>query len=75
MENLLKNLSDELCDELLNKIDNKGNTPLTLASKLAHSHENYKEIIKCLLFYGANPNTRDFNGWSVLDEAVSQVKF
>ena len=75
IELFLKRQKNDVCDYIMNKIDRKGNTPLLLAMKLAHSHQNYTDIIKCLLYYGAIPSIRDLNGWSALDEAISQVNY
>jgi len=57
----------------LNESDERGNTPLMLATKLSYRHLDYFELIQILLENGANPRIRDINGWSCLDEAVSQV--
>ena len=54
--------------------DALGNTPLMLAVKLSYRHIDYIEIASCLISYGADPSVKDANGWSCLDEAVSQVR-
>ncbi len=59
----------------LNMPDALGNTPLMLAVKLSHHHIDYIEIANCLISYGADPSAKDGNGWSCLDEAVSQVNW
>jgi len=56
----------------LNEADERGNTPLMLATKLSYRHTDYFEVIQILLENGADPRIRDVNGWSCLDEAVSQ---
>ena len=55
--------------------DALGNTPLMLAVKLSHRHIDYIEIANCLISYGADPSAKDGNGWSCLDEAVSQANY
>lgn len=60
--------------EELNKVDANGISPLFLAIKLAHKHEEYTNIVKSLLLAGAIPKVKDSKGWTTLDEAISQVK-
>ena len=43
-----------------------------LAVKLSHTHLDYIEIVKNLMWNDADPKVKDLNGWSCLDEAVCQ---
>lgn len=56
-----------------NSRDFNGNTPLTLAVKLAYSHLEYERIIGILIENGADARIRDCNGVSPLEEALAQV--
>jgi len=58
--------------EILNERDHRGNTVLTLATKLSHFAPNFYSIIRLLLSKGADPRQKDAYGWSALDEAVSK---
>jgi hypothetical protein len=44
-----------------------------LTAKLSHKHLQHLEIAKLLMANGADPKVKDADGWSCLDEAVSQV--
>lgn len=57
---------------IVNERDHRGNTPLTLATKLSHLSPNFYSIIRMLLSKGADPKGKDAYGWSALDEAVSK---
>ena len=62
-----------LSPELLNEKDHHGNTPLLLAAKLSASEEEYLRCINFLFKEGCDGKIRDGNGWSILDEAISQL--
>ena len=69
-------LSQILSQNLLfniNFIDDRGNSPLMLATKLAYSHLDYYKIIKLLLCKGASPKFTDPSGFSIFEEALAQV--
>lgn len=53
----------------LNKPNNKGETRLHIAC--IKKRANQEEAVKALLDAGANPNTKDYTGWSPLQEVVS----
>lgn len=57
----------------LNKCDPNGNSPLLMAVKLAHKNEAFQEVIKNILKAGGNPKIKDSNGWTPLDESITQV--
>ena len=59
----------------LNKVDVNGNSPLLLAVKMAHKNEDFQNIIKNILKAGGNPKIKDNNGWTPLDEAITQVLY
>lgn len=44
-----------------------------LTVKLSHKHLQHLEIAKTLLANGADAKIKDLDGWSCLDEAISQV--
>lgn len=52
----------------INKLNNKGETQLHTACLKGGIQEDY---IKVLLAAGANPNTKDYSGWTPLQEVVS----
>lgn len=58
--------------EILDERDHRGNTVLTLATKLSHFAPSFYSIIRLLLSKGADPRQKDAYGWSALDEAVSK---
>ena len=51
-----------------NRIDEHGETPLGLATRLGIS-----PVVECLLASGANPNTRERNGWTPLYAGISNI--
>lgn len=55
----------------LNDKDNRGNTPIVLAGKLTPLDDEYLKVVNYLFEKGANGKLRDFNGWSLMDEAIS----
>ena len=57
----------------LNKCDPNGNSPLLMAVKLAHKNEAFQDVIKNILKAGGNPKIKDSNGWTPLDESITQV--
>jgi ankyrin repeat protein len=59
-------------EEDINAKDHRGNTPIILASKLAPLDDEYLKAVNYLFEKGANGKLRDGNGWSLLDEAISQ---
>jgi len=69
---LVQNIVEKSKTLKLNETDERGNTPLMLAAKLSYRHVEYFELIQILLENGADPRIRDINGWSCMDEAVSQ---
>jgi len=71
---LVQNIVEKSKTLKLNETDERGNTPLMLAAKLSYRHVEYFELIQILLENGADPRIRDINGWSCMDEAVSQVR-
>lgn len=48
---------------------------MLLAVKMAHKNEEFQNVIKNILRAGGNPKIKDVNGWTPLDEAVTQVFF
>jgi len=61
-----------ISDEQLNEKDKWGNTPLLLAGKLCTIDQEYLKLVGFMFKYNPNGKSRDINGWSLLDEAVSQ---
>jgi ankyrin repeat protein len=57
---------------MIDERDVHGNTALLLATKKAAVDEDYLKCVDFLFKKGANGKIRDKNGWSALDEAVSQ---
>lgn len=57
----------------LNLKDDLGNTPLMLLIKLSKRNTNYVEMTRRLLQKGADPKIKDSDGWSCMEEAISQV--
>jgi ankyrin repeat protein len=64
--------SNEDYKECINLVDFRGNTPLMLAVKLASTGKQYERVFRFLLHHQADPHIKDSNGWSVMEEAVSQ---
>lgn len=62
----------KITPDILDERDLNGNTPLLLASKLALGDNDYLKCINFLFRSGANGKIRDKNGWSLMDEAISQ---
>jgi ankyrin repeat domain-containing protein 13 len=58
--------------EILNTIDHKGHSPLFLAVKLCERSREYLSIVRMLIEHGADIHKKDNNGWTMIDEAVSQ---
>jgi ankyrin repeat domain-containing protein 13 len=58
--------------EIIDLKDLQGNTPLLLAGKLCHGDQEYLKCVNFLFRSGANGKVRDSNGWSLMDEAISQ---
>ena len=56
----------------LNRKDLRGNTPILLAGKLAPKDDEFLKAVNYLFEKGANGKLRDGNGWSLMDEAISQ---
>lgn len=44
-----------------------------MAVKLAHKNEAFQDVIKNILKAGGNPKIKDSNGWTPLDESITQV--
>lgn len=57
--------------ENVNEKDNRGNTPIVLAGKLAPKDDEYLKVVNYLFEKGANGKLRDLYGWSLMDEAIS----
>lgn len=55
----------------MNEKDHRGNTPILLAGKLAHTDDEYLKAVNYLFERGGNGKLRDANGWSLMDEAIS----
>lgn len=68
-----KNFKLDISIQEINKADSGGNSPLLLAVKMAHKNEEFQNVIKNILRAGGNPKIKDINGWTPLDEAVTQV--
>jgi len=62
----------KITPEILDELDLNGNTPLLLAGKLSFGDNDYLKCVNFLFRSGANGKIRDKNGWSLLDEAISQ---
>jgi ankyrin repeat domain-containing protein 13 len=58
--------------QIINYPDFNGNTPLFLAVKLCAVSREYLSIVRMLVEHGANLHAKDANGWTMIDEAVSQ---
>lgn len=56
----------------LDQKDLRGNTPIVLAGKLTPKDDEYLKAVNYLFEKGANGKLRDGNGWSIMDEAISQ---
>jgi hypothetical protein len=56
----------------LNQRDFRGNTPIILAAKLSPLDDEYLKAVNYLFEKGGNGKLRDTNGWSLMDEAISQ---
>ena len=59
-------------EEVIEEKDHHGNTPLMLTVKLSHMSKDYVNLARILLKNGANPRSRDREGWSILDEAIEK---
>lgn len=59
-------------EEILNFKDHQGNSSLFLAVKLCNVSREYLAIVRMLIEHGANVHQKDLNGWTMIDEAVSQ---
>lgn len=59
-------------DEIINYRDHNGNSPLFLAVKLCSASREYLSIVRMLIEHGADIHQKDLNGWTMIDEAVSQ---
>lgn len=59
-------------DEIINFKDHHGHSPLFLAVKLCSTSREYLSIVRMLLENGANVSAKDPNGWTLIDEGVSQ---
>ncbi|CAI2387437.1 unnamed protein product [Moneuplotes crassus] len=57
--------------EDLARRDHRGNTPLHLAAKLSKLDEDYLLVVEYLLEIGAKHKEKDFDGWTIIDEAIS----
>lgn len=55
----------------LEALDHRGNTPLHLAAKLSKAQPKYLEVVQDLLDAGSRLKSKDKNGWTVVNEAVS----
>jgi len=40
---------------------------------MAHKNEEFQNVIKNILKAGGNPKMKDSNGWTPLDESITQV--
>ncbi|CAG9327265.1 unnamed protein product [Blepharisma stoltei] len=58
--------------QIINSTDHKANTPIMLAVKLCKNSSEYLAIVEMLADSGADLHIKDANGWSCVDEAVSQ---
>lgn len=61
LKNLFKHLSDSTSSYYLEQVDHRGSSPLMLAA-----YHGHVELVRELLFKGANPNSIDFAGNSIL---------
>lgn len=59
-------------EDLLNFKDHQGNSPLFLAVKLCSLSREYLAVVRMLIEHGASVHQKDLNGWTMIDEAVSQ---
>lgn len=64
--------SQKLPSAALDERDLHGNTPLLLTGKLSLGDEEYLKCLNFLFKSGCNGKLRDGNGWSLIDEAISQ---
>lgn len=58
--------------QILNSTDHKGNTAIMIAVKLCRNSSEYLAIVEMLADHGSDLHIKDINGWSLVDEAVSQ---
>ena len=56
----------------INEVDHRGNTPILLAAKLSPNSDEFLKAVNYFFEKGANCKIRDGNGWSLMDEAISQ---
>ena len=68
----LLHLSPLNLGEIVNFRDHWGNSPLFLAVKLCSRSREYLSLVRMLIEHGADLHERDMNGWTMIDEAVSQ---
>lgn len=59
-------------NDIINHQDHQGNTPLFLAVKLCSTSREYLSLVRILIEHGADIHQKDVNGWTMIDEAVSQ---
>lgn len=57
----------------LERLDFRGNNPLHLAAKLSKKDEDYLPIVSYLLKIGSNFKAKDGNGWTVIDESITNL--
>ena len=57
----------------LEKTDHRGNKPIHLAAKLSKFNEEYLLIVEYLLTIGAKFKSKDVDGWTIADEAISTL--
>lgn len=69
---VFKGMKGAMTSQILDQVDSQGNTPLLLAGKLAHGDADYLKCVNFLFRSGADGKIRDRNGWSLMDEAISQ---
>ena len=53
--------------------DHRGNKPIHLAAKLSKKDEKYLVIVDYLLSIGAHFKSKDREGWTIIDEAISTI--
>ena len=68
----LLHLSPLNLNEIVNFHDHWGNSPLFLAVKLCSRSREYLSLVRMLIEHGADLHEKDINGWTMIDEAVSQ---
>lgn len=65
-------LSPNNLKDIVNYHDHWGNSPLFLAVKLCSLSREYLSLVRMLIEHGADIHEKDSNGWTMIDEAVSQ---